>query len=82
MPIKEDFIKEIEKIRQKFRAKGEAYVDIVSGDIHRNLGGYPGKNHRMQSCCRAMYEAMNTKDEVLYAPKSTYGATVKIRYYL
>lgn len=82
MPNKEDFIKEIQRLMQEAKSKGAEYVDIVSGDVHRNLGGYPGKNHRMRTCCEAMYAKMGTKDEVLNAPASTYGATVEIRYYL
>ena len=82
MPKKEDFIKEIQKLKQEAKTKGLEYVDIVSGDVHRTLGGYPGKNHRMRICCEVMYEMMGVKDEVLNAPASTYGATVEIRYYL
>lgn len=82
MPEKEDFIIEIDRIRQESKSKGKEYVDIVSGDLHRNLGGYPGKTHRMRTCCKAMYESMGVKDEVLYSPPSTFGATVEIRYYL
>ena len=82
MPNKEDFIKEIQRLKQEAREKGLEYVDIISGDVHRTLGGYPGKNHRMRTCCEAMYELMESKDDVRYAPGSSYGATVEIRYYL
>lgn len=82
MPTKEDFIKEIQSQIAEAKSKGAEYIDIVSGDVHRKLGGYPGKNHRMHTCCKVMYELMKTKDEVLHAPESTYGATVEIRYYL
>jgi len=60
--------------------KGE-YIELVSGDIHRELGGYPGSNHRMPSCCSAMRELMKSDDEILYSPKRGNGATLKIRYY-
>lgn len=82
MPNKEDFVKEIQRLMQEAKSKGAEYVDIVSGDVHRNLGGYPGENHRMRTCCDAMYGKMGAKDEVLNAPASTYGAKVEIRYYL
>lgn len=59
------------------------YVDLTSGDVHSAVGGYPAKNgnHRMPVCCDVMYEAMRGDDEVLSAPPSRHGATVKIRYY-
>ena len=60
--------------------KGES-IELVSGDIHRELGGYPDPNHRMPSCCNAMRNLMSNDDEVLYSPKKGNGATLKIRYY-
>lgn len=60
--------------------KGD-YLDIVSGDIHRELGGYPGRNHSMPSCCNAMRDIMKSNDEVLETPNKGNGATLKIRYY-
>ena len=82
MPTKEDFLNEIKAQLTEAKTKGVEYVDIISGDVHRKLGGYPGTNHRMQTCCMAMYELMKANDEILHAPESTYGATVEIRYYL
>lgn len=82
MPTKDDFINEIQSQFMEAKAIGAQYVDIVSGDVHRKLGGYPGKSHRMKTCCMAMYELMKANDEILHAPESTYGATVEIRYYL
>ena len=57
------------------------HIDIVSGDVHRAVGGYPGNNHRMPVCCEVMYDRMKGRDEVLAAPPKGKGATVKIRYY-
>ena len=82
MPTKEDFIKEIQEQIMNAKSQATEYIDIISGDVHRKMGGYPGKNHRIRTCCKAMYELMKNKDEILNAPASSYGATVKIRYYL
>ena len=38
------------------------YVDLNSGTIHREYGGYPGKNHHMPECCQAMYNLMCNDD--------------------
>lgn len=82
MPNKDDFVKEIMKMQQVAKDEGAAYIDIVSGDVHRKLGGYPGTNHRMPICCDAMYELMKPGDEIIEAPPKGKGATVKVRYYL
>jgi len=70
-----------ELILRKIRNMYGEYVELVSGDIHREIGGYPGSNHRMHSCCNAMRDLMYNDDEVLYSPKKGNGATLKIRYY-
>lgn len=82
MPNKDDFVKEIMKIQQVAKDEGAAYIDIVSGDVHRKLGGYPSTNHAMPTCCDAMYELMKPGDEIIEAPPKGKGATVKVRYYL
>ena len=56
-------------------------VELTSGDIHRALGGYPGRNHRMNTCCTVMYQLMAGDDKVIAAPPSGKGATVTIRYF-
>ena len=82
MPNKDDFVKEIMQSKQMAKDEGAAFIDIVSGDIHRKLGGYPSTNHRMPICCDAMYELMKPGDEIIEAPPKGKGATVKVRYYL
>ena len=57
------------------------YIDLISGNIHRELGGYPGKNHRMPPCCKAMRNLMSDQDKVINEPKKGNGATLTIRYY-
>ena len=57
------------------------YKDIVSGELHREVGGYPARSHHMPQCCQAMYNMMAGDDEVLEAPPSGKGAYVKVRYY-
>lgn len=78
----EVFREEIERQKSGARARGQKSVDIVSGDVHRSVGGYPGTNHRMPVCCDVMYSMMKGADEILYAPPKGKGATLKIRYYI
>jgi len=56
------------------------YIDLKSGDIHRELGGYPGKNHQMSICCNVMRELMLTNDLIVYEPPKGNGASFTIRY--
>lgn len=68
-------------IYEKISSMATAYVDINSGDIHRAVGGYPGKNHHMPTCCDVMYKLMKGTDEVVSSPPSGKGASLTIRYY-
>ena len=57
------------------------YIELVSGDIHCDLGGYPTRSHHMPICCAVMYSRMENNDVVLAKPLKGKGATLKIRYY-
>ncbi|MEM3613993.1 MAG: hypothetical protein QXK91_01690 [Nitrososphaerales archaeon] len=77
-----DFREELERIFQEGERKGLQYVDVISGELHRRAGGYPGRNHRMPLCCHVMRSMMQEEDEVLAEPPKGNGATLKIRYRL
>ena len=57
------------------------YVELISGDIHRELGGYPSNRHYMPSCCCAMRKYKLNDDMIIYEPPKGNGTTLKIRYY-
>ena len=69
------------EIGQKLSTMILPYKDIVSGELHREVGGYPSSSHHMPQCCQAMYNMMAGDDEILSAPPSGKGAYVKVRYY-
>lgn len=69
----EVFEKEIARIMEEARLVGESYVDIKAGDVHRKVGGYPSKNHRMPVCCEVMYSLKKPKDEIISAPPKGKG---------
>jgi len=83
-PITEDFKRRLSEIMQDAREQGLSHIDVISGDLHRRVGGYPASDgkHSMPSCCNAMKGMMQGGDEVLCSPDSGLGATLKIRYYL
>lgn len=78
----EIFKNEITRLINEAKEQGLPYVDIISGNVHRNVGGYPSKNHNMPLCCDVMYSMKKLKDEILQAPPKGKGATLTIRYYL
>lgn len=83
LPTVNDFKHEIETIIKEAKAVGEEYIDIVSLNLHKRLGLQTG-NHRMASCCDAMYQMMRKEqgDRVISAPPKGKGSTLKIRYFL
>ena len=82
-PKKEDFTEALKELFEKARASGEAILTISSGELHRMVGGYPGKKHNMPGCCDVMRAALNAEGgEVLESPASGKGASLKIMYYL
>lgn len=81
MPNKDDFRAEVKRQIDEARNGGADFVDILSGDVHKRLGGYPGNNHRMPMCCEAMYDYMKRIDVILEQPPEGKGASLKIRYF-
>ena len=57
-------------------------VEITSGDLHRELRGYPARDHAMPTCCNVMSNEMRGKDQRIAGPPSGRGATLTIRYML
>jgi len=68
-------------VLSKIESNKTDYIDLRSGDIHREVGGYPARNHQMPSCCDVMYRIMKGSDEVISCPPSGKGASVVVRYY-
>jgi len=77
-----DFEKELDRIFTLAQQEGRSYIEIKSGDLHRQVGGYPGRNHRMPTCCWVMKKRMGPGDEILREPPRGQGATLTIRYRL
>ena len=74
-----------EALGKRFRSaqrSGLSFIDIVSGDLHRDVGGYPGPEHRMPVCCSVMEREVRPGDRVVSAPPKGKGATLTIRYRL
>ena len=63
-------------------SKGERFVVVNAGDLHRRAGGYPGANHRMPVCFEVMRRLMASGDEIRQEPPRGNGATLTILYRL
>jgi hypothetical protein len=81
LPTARDFEREVKR-RWSASQQSAKFVDIESGDVHRKLGGYPGRNHRMPACCEVMKRLMGPRDTVLADPPKGQGASLVIRYAL
>ncbi len=78
-----DFRRELAGLFEAAANVGRGTIVVRSGDLHRAVGGYPGRNHRMPMCCGVMYaEMVEGVDELLSAPPSGQGASVAIEYLL
>jgi hypothetical protein len=81
-PRADDFRRALQEVLQEAESNGVPQVDVAAGDLHRRAGGYPGRNHRMPSCCDVMRGTMRPGDEVLTSPLAGRGAALLVRYRL
>jgi len=84
MPTADDFRCELLNQIKRANDQGRPHAEINSGELHRTLGGYPnGGKHHMPACCAEMErEFVAGKDEYIYQPTKTKGASLTIRYAL
>jgi len=84
MPTAEDFKTELHRMMLEAMKAGRESVEINAGELHRRVGDYPGRNHRMPVCCEVMRRtlAQDAGDVVLQEPLSGQGARLTIRYVL
>ena len=81
-PTSGDFQRCLEAVLRKAGRNGLSSVVVQSGELHRIVGDYPGKDHRMPTCCRVMIKRMRGGDRRLPDKLKNYGATMRIRYKL
>lgn len=77
-----EFENAINKLFELARQKGLEYKTIIAGDLHEKVGGYPGPDHRMPSCCEVMRKKMRAGDVIVKSPKKGNGASLEIKYKL
>jgi hypothetical protein len=79
-PTAWDFQNRLMAILNGARHSGKPYVDIESGNLYTQVGGYPNPNDRMPVCCEVMRRMMRVGDSVVKEPTSGQDASLTIRY--
>jgi hypothetical protein len=82
MPLMNDFRSALESQFREAEARNAPFIEINAGKLHREVGGYPGPNHQMPSCCQAMYGERSAGDVTISRPPKGKGASLTIRYVL
>lgn len=84
MPTADEFRAGLLRMMSDAQNAGNEYAEINAGELHRRVGGYPGRDARMPNCCQVMRAqlALNYGDTVVDEPPSGQGASLTIRYRL
>ena len=81
MPSSEEFRAELIARLDRAARQGRPHAEINAGELHRSLGGYPGAEHVMPSCCGVMRAEFDPQlDDIVHEPASGQGASLTIRY--
>ena len=64
MPTAKEFRVTLRARMQGAEHASKTTVEINSGQLHREVGGYPGQNHRMPMCCAVMRSEMSAGDAI------------------
>lgn len=81
-PRKRDFELALRAILHDANERGHGSLELSAGDLHAKVGGYPGRDHRMPSCCAAMRSLMAPGDRFVYEPPRGDGARLTIEFEL
>jgi hypothetical protein len=82
MVTAEDFRNALIRIFKESQQEGVKFIEIRSGDLHKRVGDYPGRNHRMPVCCSVMRSFLDSEDKIITTPPKGNGANVVIRYHI
>jgi len=82
MPTVQDFRSELRAMFREAEKEDSRSTTIVAKGLHRRVGGYPGPNHRMPTCCDVMLAEKRAKDTILSQPRKGKGASLTIQYTL
>src|SRR5262245_42207776 len=79
-PTAWDFQNHLMAILNGARQTGQSYIDVESGNLHQQVGGYAKSNHKMPVCCEVMKKMMRFGDSVVSETANGQDSTLTIRY--
>jgi len=81
-PERENFDTQLEAIFEAATDLKLSYIGVNSGQLHRLVGGYPDRNHRMPVCCASMRDKIDSHvgDRIISTPPQGDGASLLIHY--
>ncbi len=82
MPTARDFRSGLLAMFKEAEKQDLSSVTIEARRLHRQVGGYPGPNHRMPTCCDVMLAEKRANDTILSQPRKGKGASLTISYTL
>ena len=82
MPSIDHFRQELRDQLEQATKRRAQHLLVNAGELHRAVGGYPGPNQRLHSCCDVMKADMVTGDEIVGDLENCQAAALTIRYQL
>ena len=80
-PTAWDFRNKLTVILNTAKHSGKPYVDVESGNLHKELGGDSNSRHRLPIFHEVMTKMMRRGDLILKEPRNSDGATMLVRYF-
>ena len=82
MPTARDFRSGLLAMFKEAEKQDLSSLTIEARRLHRQVGGYPGPNHRMPTCCDVMLAEKRANDTIVPQPRKGKGASLTIQYTL
>lgn len=82
MPSVDRFRIELRAQLEEAMKRGAQTIVVNAAELHRAVGGYPGPNQMLHSCCETMKTEMVAGDEIVGDQKNYQAAALTIRYRL
>jgi hypothetical protein len=82
MPDAEDFRQALAGFLAEAERDGRSQVEVSAAQLHRALGGYPGRSHRIPICCSVMRTSMREGDSIITSPVAGIGPAFTVRFLL
>jgi len=81
-PDQSAFSDAIAALLARAQDQGRPHVEINAGELHRQLGGYPGPGNGMPSCCAALRASMGDGDVVIFVSERADDGSLTVRFAL